>query len=187
MRLRKFDSFTGANQYLEEEFLDELNARFHVEARSPANLHRSVPRGLRLEHVLCFQDQRVVQNDWTVSWCNRIFQIHEKHQKLSLAEKKILVSELLDGQIRLAHQGRTLVCKELPERPLEVGPKQIPKVATHPYQTSRDSSLAKQVPEMRHFRRVVELASLRFASAHLREANPTTPGGNVTFLKRQPL
>lgn len=123
LRLRKIDSLEEANQYLEREFLNELNEKFHVQARSPADLHRSVPRGLQLEHVLCYQEQRVVQNDWTVSWCNRIFQIHECHQRLRLARKKILVSELLDGQIRLTHQGRNLQWSELPARPLPTKPK----------------------------------------------------------------
>ena len=132
LRLRKIDTLAAANQFLEDEFLDEMNERFHVPARSEADLHRSVPRGLRLEHVLCYQEHRVVQNDWTVSWCSRIFQIHEKHQKLSLAKKKIVVSELLDGQIRLTHQGRSLVWKELPERPLPVKPKRTPQAAPTP-------------------------------------------------------
>ena len=142
LRLRKIDSLEGANQYLECEFLDELNEKFHVVARSPADLHRSVPRGLQLEHVLCYQEQRVVQNDWTVSWCNRFFQIDERHHRLTLARKKILVSELLDGQIRLTHQGRNLLWSELPARPLPTKPKapksgKIPApykpAATHPW------------------------------------------------------
>ena len=41
----------------------------------------------------------------------------ERHQKLSLARKKILVSELLDGTIRLTSQGENLRWIELPERP----------------------------------------------------------------------
>lgn len=117
LRLRKISTLDAGNQYLDEEFLDELNDQFHVEARSKTDLHRSIPRGLKLEHVLSYQEHRVVQNDWTVSWCNRTFQIHETHQKLTLARKKILVSELLDGEIRLTHQGRSLIWRELPERP----------------------------------------------------------------------
>ena len=109
LRLQKISTLDAGNQYLDEEFLDELNEQFHVEARSQTDLHRSVPRGLKLEHVLSYQEHRLVQNDWTVSWCNRTFQIHETHQKLTLARKKILVSELLDGQIRLTHQGRSLI------------------------------------------------------------------------------
>jgi transposase len=141
LRLRKICSLEGGNHFLETEFLDELNERFHVEARSATDLHRSVPRGMKLDHVLSYQEQRVVQNDWTVSWCNRIFQIHESHQKLTLARKKILVSELLDGQIRLTHRGRDLSWSELPARPSTAKPK-LPQTgvptkqkpaATHPW------------------------------------------------------
>jgi len=123
LRLRKICSLEGGNHFLETEFLDELNEQFHVEARSSTDLHRSVPRGLKLEYVLSYQEPRVVQNDWTVSWCNRIFQVHESHQKLTLARKKILVSELLDGQIRLTHRGRELAWSELPTRPSPAKPK----------------------------------------------------------------
>lgn len=123
LRLQKISTLEAGNQYLNEEFLDELNERFHVEARSPTDLHRSVPRGVKLEYVLSYQEQRMVQNDWTVSWCNRVFQIHESHQKLTLARKKILVSELLDGQIRLTHGGRELSWKELSARPSTTKPK----------------------------------------------------------------
>jgi len=123
LRLRKICSLEGGNHFLETEFLDELNEQFHVEARSSTDLHRSVPRGVKLEYVLSYQEPRVVQNDWTVSWCNRIFQVHESHQKLTLARKKILVSELLDGQIRLTHRGRELAWSELPTRPSPAKPK----------------------------------------------------------------
>jgi transposase len=126
LRLKKIDSLETANTYLENEFLDELNERFHVVARSETDLHRSVPRGVKLEYVLSYQEQRVVQNDWTVSWCNRIFQLHEQHQKLTLARKKIVVSELLDGQIRLTHQGRELSWRELPARPQTAKQKAAP-------------------------------------------------------------
>jgi hypothetical protein len=117
LRLKKIDTLEGANAYLEQKFLDELNGRFHVAAREPANVHRRVPAGVKLEHVLCYQEQRLVQNDWTVSWCNRILQLSVRHQTLALARKKILVSELLDGTLRLTYQARTLSWTELPERP----------------------------------------------------------------------
>jgi Helix-turn-helix domain len=123
LRLKKIATLAEANEYLESEFLEELNERFSVEARSAVNLHRPLARGVKLEHVLSYQEERVVQNDWTVSWCNRIFQLAEGHQKLSLARKKILVSELLDGTIRLTSRGESLSWMELPERPVSREPK----------------------------------------------------------------
>jgi hypothetical protein len=117
MRLKKISTLEGANKYLEDEFLEELNERFTVPARETADVHRRVRRGVTLAHVLSYQEERVVQNDWTVSWCNRHFQLGEEHHKLSLAKKRIRVSELLDGTIRLVYRGRELQWVELTERP----------------------------------------------------------------------
>jgi hypothetical protein len=148
LRLQKISTLEGANRFLESEFLDELNSRFSVEARSPEDMHRAVPRGIRLEHVLCYQEERLVQNDWTVSWCNRILQLSEQHQKLGLARKRILVSELLDGTLRLTHRGHTLSWMELFTRPprrdrksstaAKVKPRYKP-AANHPWRRKRTS------------------------------------------------
>ena len=61
LRLRQINTLESANTYLEEEFLDELNGRFHVTARSPSDLHRPLPRGVTLAHVLCYQERRLRQ------------------------------------------------------------------------------------------------------------------------------
>ena len=145
MRLKRISTIEAANVYLAEEFLDEMNTRFHVEARSPEDVHRNVPRGTKLEHVLCYEESRVVQNDWTVSWCNRILQLDQRHQKLTLARKKILVSELLDGTLRLTYRTVELSWRELPSKPVAVPPKikpgEPPKApykpaANHPWRRS---------------------------------------------------
>ena len=130
LRLKKISTLEAGNKFLEESFLDELNDRFHVEARSPTNVHRKVPRELKLKHVLCQQEQRQVQNDWTISWRNRILQLAERHQKLALARKQIVVSELLDGTLRLTYQDRELEWRELPQRPKPAARKPS-KPATH--------------------------------------------------------
>ena len=145
LRLRQINTLESANAYLEDEYLDELNDQFSVPARSLVDLHRSVPRDMKLEDVLCYQEQRVVQNDWTVSWCNRILQLSQEHQKLSLTGKPIVVSELLDGTIRLTFKSRPLSWVEVSSREPKTKPK--PKItttsktayrpsATHPWRRS---------------------------------------------------
>jgi len=126
LRLNRIDTLESANSFLDGVFLDEMNARFSVEARSSVNLHRSIPHGVNLDHVLSYQEQRVVQNDWTVSWCNRIFQLGSEHQKLALVRKKILVSELLNGIIRLTYGGRFLSWTEVSIRPSKSKTKENP-------------------------------------------------------------
>ena len=115
LRLEQIGSLESANAFLEREFLDSMN-KFHVEARSTVDVHRKPPPAIKLCHVLCYREERVVQNDWTVSWCNRFFQWDAAHQKLSLARKTIEVNELLDGTIRLVYRGRELLWRELVER-----------------------------------------------------------------------
>ena len=132
LRLQQINTLESANEFLDHVYLDELNHQFHVTARSLANLHRPLPRGLKRDHVLCHQEARVVQNDWTVSWCNRIVQLSVVHQTLSLARKKITVSELLDGTLRLTFGTQTLSWTEVSTRPLKAKPKPQPPVAIKP-------------------------------------------------------
>ena len=132
LRLQQINSLESANEFLEHEYLDQLNNQFHVTARSPANLHRPLPRGRKLHHVLCHQEERVVQNDWTVSWCNRIFQLSVVHQTLSLARKKIRVSELLDGTLRLTSGAHLLAWTEVSTRPLKPKPEARPPAPIKP-------------------------------------------------------
>ena len=137
----------AANQYLEATFLPELNQRFTVEPQRRADLHRKLPRPMKLELVLSFQESRRVQNDWTVRWRNRWLQIAAQESRRALIGKKILVCEQLDGTLRLLHRGIELDWKELCERPpvIKVAPAGRPKravsyaapAANHPWRRDR--------------------------------------------------
>ena len=108
LRLREIDTVESANDYLDQEYLDELNEKFHVTASSPANHHRPLPPGTNLNHILYYQEPRVVQNDWTVSWCNRIPPLVEAHQKLSLAKKQNRGQRVPGRRSRPGRPSRTL-------------------------------------------------------------------------------
>lgn len=116
-RLAGIRDLAKANEFLENTFMPELNRRFTVEAREPANVHRRVPRGVTLNCVPRFQEPRVVQNDWAVQWRNRWFQLTEANRKQALVRQKVTVCEHLDGQVHLRFRGRDLAWEELSERP----------------------------------------------------------------------
>ena len=145
LRLKKITTTEAANAFLDKAFRSDLNERFHETARSPADVHRDAPRHLPLVHVLCVQEERVVQNDWTVSCCNRILQVSERHQRLTLAKQKIMVSQLLDGTLRLTYRGQELSWQELPARPPRVtrplatkpARKPSPPAADHPWRNGQ--------------------------------------------------
>ncbi len=130
LRLKQISDLESANALLEGEFLEELNRKFELAAREKGDLHRRVPRGVKLERVLSFQEQRVVQNDWTIRWRNRWFQLTEANQKLALVKRKLTVCEQLDGTILLLLGKRVLAWEELPERPVRAAAVKPPRKST---------------------------------------------------------
>ena len=120
MRLKGIKTIKEANRFLEEIFLPKYNEKFNVMPKKKENLHRPIPEDIVLEEVLCFEENRQVQNDWTVSWKNRFFQLMKKNEALGLVKQRITVREKLDGTIQLVYKGHTLAFEELPERPMKV-------------------------------------------------------------------
>jgi len=59
----------------------------------------------------------VVQNDWTLRFENRWFPLAERHQKLALAGRSVMVCQRLDGRLELLSGGRELSYRELPASP----------------------------------------------------------------------
>ena len=120
MRLKKVSDIDSANRFLDGGFLAKENLKFVKQAACPKDGHRQVPKGIDWKVVLSIQEERVVQNDWTVVWQNRWFQLGTMEQKQRLVKKKVQVCRLLDGTMRLQYRGRELQWKELPVRPARV-------------------------------------------------------------------
>ena len=136
LRLAGIATLEAANRFVEEEDWLETDARFQVPAVRKADVHRRVPRGVDLAMVLSFQEQRVVQADWTVAWRRRWFQLTASNQKLALVRQRVTLCEQLDGKIRVRYQGRELAWEELPERP---------KPTARPKPTKTRSGTAKAI------------------------------------------
>ena len=124
MRLAGISDLESANRFLREDFLPKLNRRFVVEAADPVDVHG--PRRRDLKEVLSWEDERVVQKDWTVAWEGRWFQIGGEAGGVR-SRSRIVVRKLRDGQVRLLHEGRRLKWRELPGRPkkAEVQPRRV--------------------------------------------------------------
>jgi hypothetical protein len=115
LRLEGISELGRANEYLARTFLPALNRRFERKAASAADVHRGVPRNL--DEVLSWEEERVVQRDWTVACEGRWHQVQREHEPLSLAGKKVVVRRLRDGRVQLVHRGKKLRWRALPARP----------------------------------------------------------------------
>ena len=124
LRLEGIGELGAANEYLSKAFLPEFNRRFKVKAASTADVHRGVPQ--RLDEVLSWEEQRVVQRDWTLSCANRWYQLDRQHEALSLVGRRVIVRTLRNGTIQLVYRGAKLRYRQLPGRPQRQTPRTKP-------------------------------------------------------------
>jgi transposase len=96
LRLRGIRSLAGANEFLRESYIAELNRRFAVPAAEPGHAFLAV-RGKNLELIFSLQHERTVGQDNTVQVGPRLLQIEKTCWRTTLAGCRVTVYEQLDG------------------------------------------------------------------------------------------
>lgn len=120
MRLRGISTIEEANRFLDETFLPEYNDRYNVVPKNTQDIHKAVPDNLSLDEVLCIEDFRQVQNDWTIRRNNRFFQLTKRSEALGLVKQRIILRDKLDGTIQLVHNDRSLEFVEIQNKPAKL-------------------------------------------------------------------
>jgi transposase len=149
LRRRGISDLETANRFLEEEFLEPFNARFGVTPAAAENVHRAVPAELDWGRVLSVQEERVVQNDWTVRWNNAFLQLPRVCSGAAgvavVPGVRVQVCEQLDGRVRVfagEHELNWSTTRSEPRRPRKpvvrrVGPTKSSQgqkpAASHPW------------------------------------------------------
>lgn len=117
MRMKKISSIEEANQFLIEFYIPYYNRKFGVPAKLSGDLHISL-KGINLDDAFCIKRIRVVNNDWTVQYNNRFFQLHKDQPRVVRPKEKVYIHERTDGTIFIAVRGFKLNFSELKEAPM---------------------------------------------------------------------
>ena len=125
LRLRNISTTVEANHYLDTEFIPRFNQRFAVEPQSPVNLHRELTSAehTQLPAILSRQEQRTVNNDFTLSFQSQWYQLLADQPVLVRPRDKVLIEHRLDSSIHIRLRGKYLSYKVLPARPKWTAPK----------------------------------------------------------------
>ena len=113
MRLEGINNIDDANRFLMEEYLPMHNERFKKEPASRVNANRKPGKTCDLDRILSIQDERRVQNDYTVRFKTRLFQI-DKPVYPGLRGGVAIVEMWLDGSLHLSFRGKLLNWHEIP-------------------------------------------------------------------------
>jgi len=121
LRLAQIDDLEQANRFLERTFLPAFNRQFSRQPTQAVDAHRAVPRNL--DEILSWEQERVVQRDWTVVCAGRWYQLDRQHEALSLVRRRVMVRRLRSGKEQLIYRGQKLRWRALPTRPERAQPK----------------------------------------------------------------
>jgi molybdenum-dependent DNA-binding transcriptional regulator ModE len=148
LRLEAIATVEGANKLLAEGFSERLNEKFQREPARPRDFHRRVPKRLNLAEVFSWEETRTVQNDWTVRYNNRFYQILKQNRPRPRPKQKVLVRVLLDASTQILYRDKKLKYEPIAEPP----PRKAENVA--PVQELRPSTQRKPPPDhpWRNFR-----------------------------------
>jgi transposase len=106
LALAGITTMAEANRFLEEVYLPQHNARFARPAEDVGSAF--VPFTGPLEDILCIQEERVVGNDNTVRYNNRILQIPADRHRHHYVKVRVRVHEYPDGTLAVFHGPRCL-------------------------------------------------------------------------------
>jgi hypothetical protein len=111
MTLRGINTIEEANRYL-DTYLSGHNKRFAVGAKERDNMHREIPKGLKLDKVLCIRTIRTLRNDFTIAHNGNLYQIES-----NVRAKEVTVEERVDGKMLIALDSVSLEFRQITERP----------------------------------------------------------------------
>jgi len=125
LRLNNISTVEDANRFLEEDFLPRFNAKFMVEPRTDADLHKKLTKQEenKLDSIFSRQYERTVRNDFTFSYEKNWYQLTENQVVTICKGDKITVEERMDGTLHFSLRGKYLNYEVLPERPRKVSEK----------------------------------------------------------------
>ena len=166
LRLAGISDLESANRFLDGKYLHTFHRQFGRVAASAVDVHRGVPR--HLDEVLSWEEERVVQNDWTVACGGQRYQLDRQHEALSLVRRKVIVRTLRSGRVQLVHRSKQLKWRSLPAGAVRTaGPVQAKP--TKPLKTKAEKAPAANHP-WRRFGGVAGRVGARAARLGVRDS-----------------
>ncbi len=118
LRLEDISEIGAANGYLETTYLEQVNRKFAKPPINAEDAHVPLLVDQSLESIFCFEEQRVVSEDYVLQFERRLFQIQrEKRRRLPAPGTSVVAQKWLDGSLHFLHDNKELLVEELRQRP----------------------------------------------------------------------
>jgi len=115
LRKKKISTIAEANKYLEEKYLDKHNERFSI-SDDLADVHRPI-EGYDLNNIFCYQTERQVKNDYTITLGATYIQLERSITPLPLPKRYVTVRRWLDDSLHIFYKEQELCFSVLKNKP----------------------------------------------------------------------
>lgn len=117
LRLKGVRTLAGANEVLQNGFIDKLNSKFMKSPSSAEDAHIPLTKGQDLNELLCWMYTRTVSNDRVVRFENQYFQIEKTRGIQVNPKQKVILRKDLNGKISLWLGDKKIPHQIMAERP----------------------------------------------------------------------
>ena len=119
MRLANINTIAESDTFLNEVIIPKFNAQFRVVAKRKANLHKNLSKEQKnsLDQIMSIQSERVVNNDYTVKFKTKYYQLQEIQPTTVYKKDRARVEEHLNGELKISIRNKYLNYFILPKRP----------------------------------------------------------------------
>jgi hypothetical protein len=117
MRVAGITTMEQANHYLETEFLPWCNGTIAVVAASADDAHRPLEKQHDLTAILSHVETRQVNNDYTIQFDAKFYQIARKDVGTGLRGAVVRVEKRRDGSVAVRFRDRYLSITQCAQRP----------------------------------------------------------------------
>jgi hypothetical protein len=112
LRLARISTLSDANKFLETEYWPEWNEHFARPVADFPNHHRALSEPVDLAAILCHVEERVIGNDYTLSFAGRRYQILRSAVQAGMRRQRVRLELRLDGELKARYQGRYVDIEE---------------------------------------------------------------------------
>ena len=121
MRLEGINTPDQGNKFLKDIYIQKFNKRFSVSPEKEGNLHRRLSDTDRknLNRIFSIQSTRQVNNDFTIQFRNKWYQLLELQPLTIRPQQTVFVEEWLDEPLHFSLKEHYLIYVLLPERPIQ--------------------------------------------------------------------
>lgn len=118
MRLDNIKTIDEANEFL-QKYIPKFNEKFSVVPNKENDLHKRINSELlsRLPQIFSIQKERKVNNDYTIMFENKYYQLDLKQDTVVYKRDAVIVEKTFNEDVRIRLKNTYLKFTELPERP----------------------------------------------------------------------